>query len=215
MALPRHAVVTSVVRELRHLSEEELLMLLCEAPALPAGMKVDDLAHLLASEGIPGAAQRTGWTPAQLQRAVLALAFATRRGAAAERKLRPVIATGEDLYRLLAPLLRGFRQERVVAVYCDGDKRVLTHEVCAYGDEERCAFPMAHIVRRALELGARYVAVGHNHPSGTPQPSQEDVEHTRHLAAVLRSAGIVLLDHVIFTERDFVSMRLERVLEDR
>lgn len=212
-ARPRHAVITSAVRELRDMTDEEMLAMLCEAPALPPEIRIEELAHLLARDGVTGTAQRIGWTPAQVQRAVLALGFAARRVAAAERKRQPVIASGEDLYRLLAPDLRGYAKERVVAVYCDGAKRFLAKEVCAYGDEGSCPFPLAHIVARSLDVGARYVAVGHNHPSGDPAPSEQDVEYTRHLAAVLRSAGVTLLDHVIFTERDFTSMRFEGLLD--
>ncbi|HEY8425173.1 MAG TPA: JAB domain-containing protein [Limnochordales bacterium] len=201
------------VVELRQMSDEALLAALAGAPLLPPDLSVDDLCHLLARDGLEAAARATGWTPAQLQRAVLALAFAARRVAAVERKRAPVIASGEDLYELVTPHLRGFRQERVVAVFCDRGKRVLSTEVVAYGDEGRCPFPAARIVTRALELDARYVAVAHNHPSGDPSPSREDLEVTRSLRDVLRSEGVILLDHVIVTERDFTSLRLEGHLD--
>lgn len=101
----------------------------------------------------------------------------------------------------------------MVAVFCDRGKRVLSTEVVAYGDEGRRPFPAARIVTRALEQDARYVAVAHNHPSGDPSPSREDLEVTRSLRHVLSSEGVILLDQVIVTERDFTSLRLEGHLD--
>lgn len=97
------------VVDLRQMSDEALLPALAGPPLLPPDLSVDDLCHLLAQDGLEAAPRATGWTPAQLQRAVLALAFAARRVAAVERKRAPVIASGEDLYELVIPHLRGFR----------------------------------------------------------------------------------------------------------
>jgi DNA repair protein RadC len=58
----------------------------------------------------------------------------------------------------------------------------------------------------ALEAGASSVVLGHNHPSGIALPSAEDIQTTRRLAAALSTVEIVLADHIIVADRDYVSL---------
>ena len=66
------------------------------------------------------------------------------------------------------------------------------------------------VFRPAVRSGAAAVVVAHNHPSGDPEPSAEDLEVTRRLAETGRLLGIPLLDHVVVGEGAWVSLR-ERV----
>lgn len=72
--------------------------------------------------------------------------------------------------------------------------------------------PLRMIVARALALDARQVVMAHNHPSGDPEPSREDLTATRRIAAVLGGLGIRLVDHVVLTADGAVSLRARGLL---
>lgn len=66
---------------------------------------------------------------------------------------------------------------------------------------------MRHLVRRAFELDARRLVVAHNHPSGNPSPSRQDVATTERLVQVLQAVEIVLEDHCIVAGNRIASLR--------
>ena len=65
---------------------------------------------------------------------------------------------------------------------------------------------MRKIVQTALNQNAASVVLAHNHPSGYALPSQEDLDTTRTLQTALQSVGIVLADHIIVADDDYVSL---------
>ena len=69
-------------------------------------------------------------------------------------------------------------------------------------------------VKAALDANATSVVLAHNHPSGLALPSPEDRQTTLVLKAALEAVGIVLADHIIVADDDFVSLRDDGILED-
>ncbi len=80
------------------------------------------------------------------------------------------------------------------------------------GTIDRLAFPVARIVNRSHQLGARQILLFHTHPSGTPLPSSQDMTLTRRLCALLRRQGQRLTDHVILTQSRYFSFRSNGLL---
>ena len=69
---------------------------------------------------------------------------------------------------------------------------------------------MAHpreIYREAVKVSAAQIIVGHNHPSGNPEPSQADIEFTKRLSEAGKLLGIELLDHIIVGIEKSLSLR--------
>jgi DNA repair protein RadC len=64
-------------------------------------------------------------------------------------------------------------------------------------------------MRRALELGATGLILAHNHPSGNPEPSRDDIIMTRAVMEAGRTLQVRVLDHLIIGRRGFVSMRAQ------
>ena len=62
----------------------------------------------------------------------------------------------------------------------------------------------------ALNEGASVVVLGHNHPSGLAIPSAEDVQTTYKIAKALKAVDVVLLDHIVVANGDFVSLSESR-----
>jgi DNA repair protein RadC len=68
------------------------------------------------------------------------------------------------------------------------------------------AYPR-EIIKRALELGATALIMAHNHPSGDPKPSRDDINLTEQVVAAAKTFGIVVHDHLIIARKDHFSFR--------
>ena len=68
------------------------------------------------------------------------------------------------------------------------------------------AVPIRRIVEMALGANATSVVLAHNHPSGVAVPSGDDIQTTRRLAMALNAVDIMLVDHIVVADDDYVSM---------
>ncbi|WP_315861756.1 JAB domain-containing protein [Aerococcus sp. Group 1] len=68
------------------------------------------------------------------------------------------------------------------------------------------------IYKEAVRVSAARIMVGHNHPSGNPEPSPEDIEFTRRLKEAGKIIGIELLDHLVVGHSSFISLREQGLL---
>lgn len=87
--------------------------------------------------------------------------------------------------------------EQFRLLFLDRKNRLLSEEVQQRGTIDHTPVYPREIVKRALELGAGALVLAHNHPSGDPTPSKEDIAMTRAVVDACRSLGIVVHDHVI------------------
>ena len=71
---------------------------------------------------------------------------------------------------------------------------------------------MREVARRALELGSAAVILVHNHPSGDPTPSRQDIALTREMVAALKPLGVAVHDHVIVGRTGHASLRAQGLM---
>ncbi|MHB8635091.1 MAG: JAB domain-containing protein [Fimbriimonadaceae bacterium] len=116
------------------------------------------------------------------------------------------ISSPEDVYRLLRDELRDKRQEYFYAVLVDSKNNVLRKTQIHAGTLTASLVGPREVFREAIREGASALIVAHNHPSGDPTPSPEDVEVTRRLRAVGEMLDIPLLDHVIVGDERWTSL---------
>lgn len=191
------------------LAERELLALLLGTGGAP-GVGAHALAErLLAWFGSVGAIARAH--PAELaavagigpaKAGALAAAFElARRGTAGEARAR--ICTSHDVVTAVGPQLRGRARERLVVVLCDNANRVLGCDVVAEGSADRALLPVREVVVAVLRRDGKAFALAHNHPSGDPTPSDEDVEATVRVRQAADAVGLRFLDHVVVTDTDW------------
>jgi len=96
--------------------------------------------------------------------------------------------------------------EELWTLALDGRNRLLHARCVARGGQHGCAVGARDILRIALRDGASGLVVVHNHPSGDPHPSTEDIAMTTALVAACEAVGLPLLDHVIVAEQGAVSL---------
>lgn len=98
------------------------------------------------------------------------------------------------------------RNETVFLLSLDAKMKVLDCREVGEGSVNYANVPVRRVVELALESGASTVVLAHNHPSGIALPSVEDIHTTRRLAAALSAVEIILADHIVVADDDFVSM---------
>lgn len=119
---------------------------------------------------------------------------------------RQSLARPEDVYRVLAPRFAGLTQELFVAVGMDIRNGLLDVVEVARGTLASVEVHPREVFRPLIRMAAAGAVLVHNHPSGEPTPSREDVELTRRLRQVGRVIGIPIVDHVIIGDRQYCSI---------
>lgn len=122
---------------------------------------------------------------------------------------RPVIRSAGDVAKLLRKEMRSLDREEFRAVLLDTKHRVLGVSTVSVGHLNGTLVHPREVFKEAIRRSSEAIIVAHNHPSGDPTPSSEDVAVTKRLAAAGRLLGIELLDHVVLGTNDYVSLRQE------
>jgi len=99
--------------------------------------------------------------------------------------------------------------EQLRVLYLNSRNRLLLDEIVAEGSVNIAPIFPREIVRRSLEVGATALILAHNHPSGDPKPSGEDVRVTRLVATAAEALDIKLHDHLIVARSGWTSLRAE------
>ena len=96
--------------------------------------------------------------------------------------------------------------ETVFLLCLDAKRKVLCCQMVGEGSVNSAGVPIRRVVEMALAANATTVVLAHNHPSGLALPSREDVMTTRRLAAALDGVDVILADHLVIADGDYVSM---------
>ena len=117
-----------------------------------------------------------------------------------------ILTSSDQCGDYLLPYFVGRRNETVFLLCLDAKCKVLGCKEVGEGSVNSASVPIRRIVELALGMNATSVVLAHNHPSGVALPSGEDVQTTRRLAAALDAVDIMLADHIVVADDDFVSM---------
>ncbi len=139
--------------------------------------------------------------------AVLAAFELGRRAHAAPAARRPVIRTPADVAALLGSQMRHLDREHFRAVLLNTRHEVLDIAGVAVGGLDSAPIHPREVFKDAVRQSAAAVVLVHNHPSGNPEPSADDLRITARLQEAGRVVGIEVLDHVIIGDGRFTSLR--------
>jgi DNA repair protein RadC len=123
------------------------------------------------------------------------------------RKNRKSIEGPESAVALLRPLVRDQDREAFYGIYLNTRNCVLAIEMISLGSLNASIVHPREVFKPALRLSAASLLVVHNHPSGDPEPSEDDLEITKRLRDAGDILGIPLLDHVILGQAAYRSLR--------
>lgn len=117
-----------------------------------------------------------------------------------------ILNTMDKCGEYLHPRLMGLKNETVHILCLDAKCKLLSYQMLGEGSVNTAGVPVRKIVEAALSCNASSVILAHNHPSGIALPSGEDIAVTRKVAAALAPVDITLVDHLIMTDDDYVSL---------
>jgi DNA repair protein RadC len=124
---------------------------------------------------------------------------------------RPFIECSEDAYKIMQaiPEIKYADREHFVVLYMNTKHRVLWADVPFHGTINTASIFPREILKAALLCGCSAIVVGHNHPSGDPVPSQEDIRLTKDLADACKLLEVQLLDHIVMGDgtTQYLSMK--------
>jgi len=120
---------------------------------------------------------------------------------------RFVIRSPADVAQLMMAEMAHLAQEHFRVLYLDTRNRLLGPETVYVGSLNASHIRVGEVFRDAVKRNCAAIIVVHNHPSGDPTPSPEDVEVTRQLVAAGNLLDIDVLDHLVIGQQRFVSLR--------
>ena len=128
-------------------------------------------------------------------------------------KVSPSIINPQVAVSILNDQMRSLDHEEVWAVFLDQKARVIDQQMLSKGTLTKTAIDNRTVLRNALLLNATAVILLHNHPSGDPRPSQQDIQFTEQLKKACSLMDIKLLDHIVISENGFFSFASEIITQ--
>ena len=120
---------------------------------------------------------------------------------------RPLLGSWQALLDYLHADMAHNPVERVRVLYLNSKNMLIRDEAMSEGSVDEAAVYVREIMRRALDCHATALIIVHNHPSGDPQPSQQDIRLTRDMIEAGRHLKITVHDHVIIGRKGHSSLR--------
>lgn len=127
------------------------------------------------------------------------------RVADASEEYRPEIREPSGVADLFRRLFKSEDREIFAVFLLDVKNKPMGVHVAGVGGVDLCVVDPREVYRAAVMMSASAIIVAHNHPSGSPSPSKEDIELTERLMKVSKILGVGLLDHVIVADDSYYS----------
>lgn len=118
---------------------------------------------------------------------------------------RPLVTSPQEAVDILGKWAHEDK-EHTVALFLNTKHRLIKSEVIAIGTVANTFMVPREVFRAALLAGAASLVIGHNHPSGDPEPSDDDLAVTQRISEAARIIGVNLLDHIVVGSNGWVSL---------
>jgi DNA repair protein RadC len=199
------------------LSAQEILALILGRGI--AGESVTVTAQRLLSQfgslkGIAGASleelsQIKGIGPAKASQIKAAFELANRLEGYQEPSKKPVVKTPDEVVSLVTGQLKGKKKEHFLVLLLDTRGQLIRVSEVSVGSLDSSIVHPREVFKEAVSASAASVIFVHNHPSGDPEPSEDDVKLTERLVKAGEVMGIEVLDHIIIGDKKYRSLKRE------
>jgi DNA repair protein RadC len=122
------------------------------------------------------------------------------------------ISEAEQVAAFIRAVLTDNSREHCIALYLDGAHQVASYSIVSIGGANSAPLAPREVFQRAVLVGAISIILAHNHPSGVLTPSPADLEITKRMKDAGEILGIAVLDHVILSDSDYLSMRQDSTI---
>jgi DNA repair protein RadC len=120
-----------------------------------------------------------------------------------------------NIFDMLRKEMDALDREHFVALHLDGQNRLIAKETISVGSLNQTVVHPREVFKAAIVNSSAALILIHNHPSGNPAPTYEDIEITNRLVEVGEVVGIKILDHIIFGERNYCSFACQGLLPNK
>jgi DNA repair protein RadC len=158
----------------------------------------------IAKMGIPEIVTIKGISKSRAAAIVAAIELGRRRQSESAIN-RGFISSSLDMYDILHPHMRDLNEERFFVVFLDRRSKLIKLECIHVGGMASMIVDPKIVFRKALENKACSIILSHNHPSGAPSPSVEDIRLTEKLKMAGQFLDIKVLDHIIIGDGSYYS----------
>jgi len=141
-----------------------------------------------------------------------ALELASRVEGYSETTGKTVVKTPEDVAGLVSGRLKGKKKEYFLAVLLDTRNQLIKVAEISVGSLDASVVHPREVFKEAISASAASVIFTHNHPSGDPEASEDDIELTKRLAQAGEIVGIDVLDHIIIGDKNYLSLKRKGLL---
>ena len=149
-----------------------------------------------------------GIGPAKAARLLACAEIGKRLLNGAERSEKPfTVRRGKEVFEYLRGSALGLDREHFSILLLNSRNQVMGREVVSVGSLDASIVHPREIFKNPIKRSAASIVLVHNHPSGDPTPSDDDLEVTKRIVEAGRLLGIHVLDHVVIARSSFVSMR--------
>lgn len=152
-----------------------------------------------------------GMGPAKASRLLAALELGGRI-ATTQRSKKSKIESTSDVVRIFMEKMRYHKKEHFNALLLNAKGEILAVENIAVGDLSSSIVHPREAFLAAVKRSAAAVIFIHNHPSGNPKPSPQDIDVTRRLCETGKILGIHVLDHIIIGDGVYISMKEKNII---
>jgi DNA repair protein RadC len=125
---------------------------------------------------------------------------------------RPVLASWQALLDYLRADMAYLSIERVRVLHLNSRNMLIRDDHMGDGSIDQAAIYVREVIKRAMELGSAALILVHNHPSGDPSPSRQDIDITRQIVEAGKRLGIAVHDHIIMAASGHTSLRAQGLL---
>ena len=138
-----------------------------------------------------------------------------KRIASTRRRQQVVLESPESIASYYMERMRHEAQEILVLAMFDSKSMLIGEKVISVGTSNAALISPREIYRTALQEQAVYIVILHNHPSGNPEPSRDDVQVTRKIKQSGEILDILLMDHIIIGDNRYFSFREQDILFEK
>lgn len=130
-----------------------------------------------------------------------------RRMARSRMDEQAAIRRPQDAAHLVMESMRYYKREHFICLFLNTKNKVLAQETISIGTLDASLVHPREVFRAAIRHGSASVVCLHNHPSGDPTPSEEDIWITKRLMEAGELVGIEVLDHIVIGDQRYVSLK--------
>ncbi len=136
-----------------------------------------------------------------------AFELANRLEGYSESGKKPLVKTPEDIVALVRGRLKGKKKEYFLALLLDTRNQLIKVVEISIGSLDTSIVHPREVFKEAISASAASVIFVHNHPSGDPEPSEDDISLTKRLVEAGEIVGIDVLDHIIICDKNYLSLK--------